>query len=249
MLSPSHLERFLLCLLIVTGLAQAQSAAQSLPKSITLSYEVLGSSASSATPLATVNYDPRTLNYVLASWTPPSLDSLKSTSSEPTSAPLLRILLPNGSATVASLSAFDNKLSQDINIWLSQENDEVVSASVISITPPPLTKEQELQQQKEERLKKRGKAVPSTKPKPKSKKTKTQDVAVAPAGPVVRVNLLVANDGVKPKLNSRKPVQVDAEGQEVVPEEQQEKSFFQKYWYILLAVAFVLMSSSGGGDK
>jgi len=247
MLSISRLGGLLFSLFVVTGLAQAQPAAQSFPKSVTLSYEQLGSSASSRTPLATVNYDPKTLKYNLASWTPPSVDSLKSTSIEPITAPLLRILLPNGSATVASLDAFDNNLSQDINIWLSQDNGEIVSASVTSIRPPPLTKEQELQRQKEERLKKRGKAVPSSKPIPKSKKSKTEDVAVASAGPVVRVNLLVAGEGVRPRLNSRKPVQVDAEGREVVPVEQQEKTFFQKYWYILIAVAFMVATSAGGG--
>lgn len=241
--------------LAVTAFSQAQSAAKSLPKSIFLSYEILGQKASTVSPLATVDYDPRTLQNVLSSWTPPSLDSLKSTSSEPASAPLLRVILPNGSTTIAGLNTFDTNLSQDINIWISQESGDVLSASVISITPPPLSKEEELQRQKEERLRKRGKPVPSSKPKPKSKKSKEKEkekkvVESVQAGPVVRVNLLVAEEGVKPQLTSRKPVQVDAEGREVVPEEQQEKTFFQKYWLALLAVAFVLVTSAGGGgDK
>ncbi|KAK5939858.1 hypothetical protein PMZ80_008240 [Knufia obscura] len=225
-----------------------QSTTKSYPKSITLSYELLGSSASAASPFAIVKYDPRSLDYTLTSWTPPSLESLQSTSQEPTSAPLLRVLLPNGSASVASLGTFDPKLSQNIDIWISQDSGEVVSASVGSITPPPLSEEEERLRQKEERLRKRGKAVPSSKPqpKPKSKKAKDAVVGETTAGPVVRVNLLVSGQGLAPKLNSRKPPQVDSEGREVVAEEQQEKTFLQKYWYILLALAFVLMSGGGG---
>lgn len=234
---------------IVAAQDAGQSTTKSFPKSITLSYELLGSSASVAQPFAIVGYDPKSLDYVLTSWTPPSQDSLTSTSQEPTSAPLLRVLLPNGSASVASLRTFDPKLSQNIDIWISQETGEVVSASVGSVTPPPLSEEEERMRQKEERLRKRGKAVPSSsaKPKPKSKKAKEVVVPERTAGPVVRVNLLISGQGPAPKLNSRKPPQVDAEGQEIVPEEQQEKTFLQKYWYILLALAFVLISGGGGG--
>ena len=235
---------------VTATLAQdaGQSTTKSYPKSITLSYELLGSSASTPSDFATVEYDPKTLDYVLTSWEPPTLDSLQSTSKEPTSAPLLRVLLPNGSASVASISTFDPKLSQNVDIWISQNDGEVVSASVGSITPPPLSEEEERQRQKEERLRKRGKAVPSTKPKPKPKSKKAKEVVVpeVKAGPVVRVNLLVAGQGPTPKLNTRKPPQVDAEGREVVQEEQQEKTFLQKYWYILLALAFVLISGGGG---
>ena len=225
-----------------------QSTTKSYPKSITLSYELLGSSASTAGPFATVEYDPKSLEYVLTQWNPPSLDSLQSTSQEPTSAPLLRVLLPNGSASVASIATFDPKLSQNVDIWISQDTGDVVSASVGSVTPPPLSKEEELQRQKEERLRKRGKAVTSSKPKttPKAKKVKEAVVAERSAGPVVRVNLRVSGQGPAPRLNSRKPVQVDAEGREVVQEEQQEKTFIQKYWYLGLALAFVLISGGGG---
>lgn len=244
--------------LALAGVALAQTnqqttSSKAYPKSVQLSYEILGSSGSSSQPLATVDYDPKSLESVLSSWTPPSIDTLQSTSQEPTSTPLLRILLPNGSATVASLGTFDTKLSQDIDIWVSLENGgEVVSASIRSITPPPLTAEEEQQRQKEERLRKRGKAIPTStaKPKPKSKSKKGKDAVVAAPnlGPVVRVNLLPVGHGPAPKLSSRQPPQIDAEGREVVPEEQQEKTFFQKYWYILLAVGFVLMSGGGGKE-
>lgn len=235
---------------VVLAQDAGQSTTKSYPKTITLAYELLGSSASAAGSFATVNYDPKSLDYVLTSWTPPSLDSLQSTSKDPTSAPLLRVLLPNGSASLASLATFDPRLSQNIDLWISQESGEVVSASVGSITPPPLSEEEERLRQKEERLRKRGKAVPSSKPKlkPKSKKEKAKDAVVGgiQAGPVVRVNLLISGHGPVPTLNTRKPPQVDAEGREVVQEEQQEKTFLQKYWYILLALAFVLVSGGGG---
>lgn len=244
--------RLLGSLAIVLTAAQAQEAGQGTikhAKSIALTYELLGSAGSSK-PLATVNYDPQSLDYVLASWTPPSLDSLKSTSKEPTSAPLIRVLLPGGGATIASLDSFDPKLSQNIDIWISRDTGEPVSASVGSITPPPLSQEEELQRQKEERLRKRGKAVPSSKPKPKSKSKKAQEALVPEkqAGPVVRVNLLLTGQGPAPKLISRKPPQVDAEGREVVEEEQPEKTFFQKYWFVFLGLAFLMMTSGGGGS-
>ena len=239
---------------VVLAQDAGQSTTKSYPKTITLAYELLGSAvadpASAAGRFATVQYDPRSLDYVLSSWTPPSLDSLQSTSKEPTSAPLLRVLLPNGSASVASLATFDPKLSQNIDLWISQESGGVVSASVGSITPPPLSEEEERLRQKEERLKKRGKAVPSSKPKPKpkSKQEKAKDVVVGEvqAGPVVRVNLFVLGQGPAPKLSTRMAPQVDAEGREVAQEEQQPKTFLQKYWYILLALAFVAISGGGG---
>ncbi|KAK5070025.1 hypothetical protein LTR51_007718 [Lithohypha guttulata] len=239
-------------LVALVSLAQAQDPAQSTikkyPKSILLSYEDLASSGMSRSPLARIEYDPRSLDYTLTSWTPPSVDSLQSTSQEPQSTPLIRVLLPEGGATVTSLGAFDPKLSQDIDLWISKDNGQVISASIRAITPPPLSKEEELQRQKEERLRKRGKAVSSTIPKPKSKKAKDAVVGEVTVGPVVKVNLLIAGQGPAPKLNSRKPAQVDAQGNEVVQEEQQEKTFLQKYWYLLLGLAFVLMSSAGGKE-
>lgn len=246
--SGTALAKLLMLSAVVLAQNAGQSTTKSYPKSLKLSYEPLGSSASAASPLAIIEYDPKNLDYVLTSWTPPSLDSLKSTSQEPTSAPLLRVLLPNGCTSIASLGTFDPKLSQNVDIWISQDNGEVVSASVGSITPPPLSEEEERLRQKEERLRKRGKAIPTSKSKPAPKAKKAKDVVVSAttAGPVVRVNLLVSGHGPAPKLNSRQPPQVDAEGREVVPEEQQEKTFLQKYWYILLALAFVLMSSGGG---
>lgn len=254
--------RYLTQFLALAGLVLAQETQQSTPprsypKSVQLSYELLGSSASSSQPLATVEYDPKTFESVLSSWTPPFIDTLQSTSQEPTSSPLLRVLLPNGSATVTGLAAFDTKLSQDIDIWISLENGgEVVSASVRSSTPPPLSAEEERQRQKEERLRKRGKTVPSPKakpkPKPKAKSTakKVKDAVVGEiqGGPQIRVNILPVGYGPTPKLNSRAPPQLDADGREIVPEEQQEKTFFQKYWFILLGIAFMLMTSGAGKE-
>jgi hypothetical protein len=248
-----------LCKSVLVGLAWCSTANAAekpkLPKSITLSYEVIGSSPSPVKPLATVFYDPKSLKYSLESWTPPSLDSLKSTTLEPTSSPLLRILLPNGSSTVTGLSTFDSSLKQTIDLWISAEADgSIFSASVTSISPPPLSAEEEHLRKKIERAKARGKPIPSApKPKPKKKssdKQATPDTeGVSQEGPV-KVNLIPAIAGPTPRLNSRKPAQVDADGNEIPAEdEQQEKSFFQKYWWIFLIAAVLTLGGGGGGEK
>ena len=224
-------------------------------KSITLSYELISSTPQSVKPLCTVFYEPKTLRYTLSSWTPPSVDDLRSTTPEPTSAPLLRILLPNGSSTVTSLTTFSNDLTQHVSLWLSSEPDgSIFSASVTSTTPPPLTAEEEQLRKKVERAKARGKPLPSA-PKPKPKKKSKKDdkpepvqEAVETDGPKVKVMLIPAKAGPTPKLGSKAAPQVDAEGNEVPQHEEQEKSFFQKYWWIF-AIAAVFAMTAGGGDK
>ena len=223
------------------------------PRSITLSYEVIGTSPSSVKPLATIFYDPRSLKYNVESWTPPSLDILKSTTPEPTSSPLLRILLPNGSSTVTSLSNFDDSFKQTIDLWISPEPEGTIfSASVTSVTPPPRSAEEERLKKKIERAKARGKPLPSaSKSKPK-KKSKDKQSPMEVEDPVqeatVKVNLIPAMAGPTPKLNSRKAPQVDAEGNEVpAADEQQEKSLFQKYWWVLGIAALLTLGGGGGG--
>jgi hypothetical protein len=244
-------------LLLLTWAVTASAAEKAnLPKSITLSYEVIGASTPSVKPLATIFYDPRSLKYSLESWTPPNLDSLKSTGAEPTSSPLLRILLPNGSSTVTGLSTFDFNFKQTIDLWIASEPDgSIFSASVTALTPPPLSAEEEQLQKKIERAKARGKPIPTArneKPKKKSKDKQIPMVVDDYSQDVkVKVNLIPATVGPTAKLNSRALPQVDAEGNEVpAQDEQQEKSIFQKYWWILLLVAFFTLSGgAGGGDK
>ena len=225
---------------------------KSFPSSIILSYELLTSSGA-AKPLAKIDYNPKSLAYTLSSWTPPldAVDTLQSTSQEPTSAPLVRVLLPNGSSSVTSLESFSSRFSQDINVWIHLDGS-VLSASVLSRTPPPVSAEEEALRQKEDRLRKRGKPVPS-RPKPtkaKAKKgEKPVEVREVEAGPVVKVNLLVAGEGPQPKWNTRAPVQIDADGKEIEPEQVVEKTFFQKYWYIILAIGFLIMSGGGAGGS
>lgn len=241
-------------LFLLTWVVAASAADKpKFPRSITLSYEVIGSSQSTVKPLATIFYDPRSLKYSLESWTPPSLDTLKSTTPEPTSSPLLRILLPNGSSTVTSLSNFDTSFKQTIDLWVSPEPEGTIfSASVISVTPPPLSAEEERLKKKIERAKARGKPLPSS-PKPRTKK-KTKDkqapieIEEAPQEGGVKVNLIPAMPAPTPKLMSRKPPQVDAEGNEVpAADEQQEKTFFQKYWWVLMIAAVLTLGGGGGG--
>ncbi len=189
-----------------------------LPNSITLSYEFL-SDTSSVKPLCTIFYDPKTLTHHLSSWTPPSTSSLRSTSTSPTSPPLLRILLPNGSSTITSLLTFSENLHQNIDLWLSSPSantdSTICSASITSLTPPPLTADEERQRQKAERAKARGKPLPSTTKSKKPKKPKKSDeVQSTPQdkptdqGPI-HINLIPVVAGPTPKLSSRAPPQVD----------------------------------------
>ena len=222
-------------------------------KSITLSYEIISPQPQAVKPLCTILYHPQNLRYTLSSWTPPSADDLKSASSEPTNAPLLRILLPNGSSTVTSLSTFANNLSQHISLWVSSDPDgSVFSASVTSTRPPPLSAEEEEYQRRVERAKARGKPIP-TRPKPAKKKVKKgetpkPEVQVEEPGPQIKVELIPVKPGPTPKLGSRPPPQLDAQGNEVPQEELQEKSFIQKYWWVL-AIAAVFTLTAGGGEK
>ena len=236
-------------LLFVSLLATVQAAddAAAYPKSVTLSYEVIGAEPSSVKPLATVFYNPATLKYTISSWTPASLETLQSTTPESTSSRLLRILLPNGSSTVTALSTFGNTLSQKVDLWLSSDADgSIYSASVTSSLPAPLTPEEERLASKIQRAKAKGKPIPSVKPTPKSKKikTETETEAERQKGPTVKINLIAPTPGPTAKLGSRKPAVIGSDGQEI-PAAQEEKSFFQKYWWMLL-IAGVLALSSGG---
>ncbi|ETI22314.1 hypothetical protein G647_06388 [Cladophialophora carrionii CBS 160.54] len=226
--------------------AAADAAASKLPNSVTLSYEVIGSS--SVKPLATVFYDPRTSKHTLSSWTPPDLESLQSTTPEPTSSKLLRILLPNGSSTMTTLDTFSDSVYKKIDLWISPDDGSVYSASVSSLSPPPLTPEEEHYQKKVARAKAKGRPIPPPPPIPKTKKAREEAAARAAMHEPIRVNLLTSSPGPSPVLATRAPPQVDAEGREVPQEEQQEKSFFQKYWWVFL-IATMLMITSGGGEK
>ncbi|KIW67284.1 hypothetical protein PV04_06549 [Phialophora macrospora] len=236
----------LLVLYACTVLAAVDPAAGKLPKSVTLSYEVIGSS--SVKPLATIFYDPRTSKHTLSSWTPPTLDSLQSTTPEPTSSKLLRILLPNGSSSITTLDTFSDNVYKKIDLWVSPDDGSVFSASVSSLSPPPLTPEEERHQKKVARAKAKGRPIPPPPPIPKTKKAREEAAARAALHQPIRVNLVTSSPGPSPVLATRAPPQVDAEGREISQEEQQEKSFFQKYWWVFL-IGTMLMMTSGGGEK
>ena len=240
---------FLLALLAVCASSVAaldDAAASKLPKSVTLSYEVLGSS--SVKPLVTVFYDPETQKHALSSWSPPSQDSLQSTTPEPTSSKLLRILLLNGSSTVTTLDTFSDNLHQKIDLWLSPDDGTVLSASVSSLSPPPLSLEEERYQKKVARAKAKGRPIPPPPPVPQTKKAREEAAARAAMHEPVKVNLVTSGPGPVPVLATRAPPQIDAEGREIPQDQQQEKSFFQKYWWVFL-IATMLMMTAGGGEK
>jgi hypothetical protein len=251
------LSRSLLALLAYLLLVNAADSKYA--STLLLSYEFV-SSPSKPSPLATINYDPKTLRYNLISWTPPSPDTLQSTSKEPTSSPLLRILTPTGSSTVTTLSTFSTDLKQHLNLYLTPNGLDLLSASVTSITPAPLSEEEAEYRRKVERAKARGKPIPKP-PKPEKPKKPKKG---APAAPVVaeqkplfddtpegepRVNLVVEQEAPKPKLLNRAAPVLDASGNEVVVPEAQEKTFFQKYWWVFLIGLVLTMGGGGGGDK
>lgn len=217
-----------------------------LPRSITLSYSILGADTN-IKPLVTVFYDPKSRKHSLSSWTPPELSAQKSTTPEPTSSRLVRIHLPNGSTTVTSLAAFSEDLHQKIDLWISPEDGSVFSASISSLSQPPLSAEEDRYRKKVARAKAKGKPIPARPPVPNTKKAREEAARQLALYEPVKLNIFTAEDGPAPILNSRPPPVVDAEGREVVQEEQQEKSFFQKYWWVFLAVAVLTMGA--GGDK
>ncbi|EXJ90451.1 hypothetical protein A1O1_03553 [Capronia coronata CBS 617.96] len=239
--------RSLLLLAASACVAVAGSDAGKLPNSVTLSYQLVG--VPSIEPLATFSYDPRSKKHALSSWTPPSLDSEKSTTPEPTSSRLLRILLPNGSATVTTLDTFSADVYQKIDLWVSPDDGSVFSASVSSVSPPPLTPDEERYQKKVARAKAKGKPIPPPPPIPNTKKAREEAAARAALHEPIKVNLLAAGPGPAPALTTRKPPQVDTEGREIAQEEQQEKSFFQKYWWVFVIVAVLSMGGGGGGGE
>lgn len=240
---------FLLALLAVCVChvcAVSEAAASKLPKSVTLSYEVIGSS--SVKPLVTVFYDPKASRHALSSWTPPPVDSLQSSTTGPTSSKLLRILLPNGSSTITTLDTFSEAVHKQIDLWISPEDGSVFSASVSSLSPPPLTSDEERYQKKVERAKAKGRPIPPPPPIPKTKKAREEAAKAAALHEPIKVKLITPGVGPSPVLATRAPPQVDSEGREVPQGEQQEKSFFQKYWWVFL-IATMVMMAGGGGEK
>jgi hypothetical protein len=219
----------------LAGLVSSASPSAAFPNSVTLSYEpVLDSS--SVKPLATIFYDPKTLKSSLSSWTPPVVDAQSMTPS-PISSKLLRILLPNGSSTLASLATFNSSLTQTISLHLSPNDGTVFSAFVSAAValPPPRS------------LKSKSKSKTKSSSKAKSK-SKAQPAPAAEDFANVRVELITPTPGPMPKLNSRKPTIIGPDGKEAPAEgEVPEKSFFQKYWWVFLLLTVVAMA--GSGDK
>lgn len=216
----------------LTSLASCAAPASSYPNSITISYEFVHDT-SSVKPLATIFYDPKTLKSTVSSWSPPSADS-QSTTPEPTSPQLLRILLPSGSSTLTSLATFNNSLTQTISLHLSPNNDATIFSASVSATVPLAPA-----------------APPSSSANSKSKsasKSKAQQAAAAEDLAKVQVELIPPTPGPVPKLNSRRPPVVGADGREAAAEEVPEKSFFQKYWWAFILISIVAMAGSGG-DK
>ena len=222
-----------LLLYTLTKVASSASSGANYPNSITLSYESVHDT-SSVKPLATIFYDPKSLKSTLSSWTPPSAE-IQSTTSEPTTPQLLRILLPNGSSTLTSLATFNNSLTQTVSLHISPNDATIFSASVAASVPIPPARTS--------KSKSKSKSKKAT-----TKKTKAetqQPAAVLEDFANVHVELIAPKAGPVPKLNSRKPPVVGADGKEVPAEEVPEKSFFQKYWWAFILISILAMAGSG----
>lgn len=217
-------------------------------KSVTLSYQLVNSADSAIKPLVTISYDPSAKKHSLSSWSPPSLDSQKSTSPEPTSSRLIRIILPNGSSTITTLDAFSEDFHQKIDLWISPDDGSVFSASVSPVSPPPLSPEEDRYRKKVARAKAKGKPIPARPPVPNTKKAREEAARQLALYEPIKVNLFVAQTGPVPTLNTRAPPQVDAEGREIAQDQQQEKTLFQKYWWVGLIV-IILTMGGGGAEK
>ncbi|KPI42379.1 uncharacterized protein AB675_9571 [Cyphellophora attinorum] len=257
---PSLIARA--ALLLLTSFAIPISAVDvKHPSTLVLSYEYVSSSTTSTpSQLAIINYDPKSLRYSLTSWTPPT-SAPDAKPDETTSTALLRILLPNGSSTVTTLSTFSTALKQHVNLYLSTDGT-ALSASVTSIKPAPPTPEEAAYQAKVARAKARGKPIP---PRPKPEKPKKPKKGTTPTAipvaqkPVVpeedipegqpRVVFVQEQPGPSPKLLSRAPPVVDADGNEVVRVVEAEKSFYQKYWWVIAGVVLMTLVGGGGGEK
>ena len=215
----------ILLFVLSLGGVTASTTASPFPNVIDLSYQFVQGS-SRPKPLAKVSYDPKTLRSSVSSWTPPNTDS-KFITSEPTSPQLLRILLPNGSSTLTRVATFNSSLTQTISLHLSPGDGTVYSASIsASLAAAPIH-------------------VSSSKSKAQPPKLKSTG---DPAKRDVQIQLIPPIPGPAPKLNSRKPPVIGADGKEITPEGAvPEKSFYQKYWWVFVLVA--VLALAGGGDK
>jgi hypothetical protein len=162
---------------------------------------------------------------------------------------------------VTTLSTFSTALKQNVNLYLATDGTPL-SASVTSTKPAPPTAEEAAYQAKVARAKARGKPIP---PRPKPEKPKKPKKGTVPTTiPVAQKPIVPAEDipegqprvvfvqeqsGPTPKLLSRAPPVVDADGNEVVRVVEAEKSFYQKYWWVIAGVVLMTLVGGGGGEK
>lgn len=181
-----------------------------LSTTVDVTYSQAGST-SKPRNLATILYDATSLQASIPSWTPPALSDKTLASSR-----LLSIHVPDGGASLTTLSTFNRTLQQVITLHIDVHGN-AYSVAISTLDPRSFP---EPAQNLQSRGRKQG-----TKPK----------VVVQPPTP-----------GPTVTLNHRKPVKIDESGKEIpTPDQEREKTFLQKYWWVFLIVTILALGGGG----
>ena len=208
----------------------------------------------SPSPLATINYDPNTLNTSVAAYSPPTdKDFAVSTPPIPGSVDLDTLVrvgfydtkagLSTWSGTVTHASSFNPKHQHQLSLSLYPDG-ELMSVSFNAFAENIDPREERRRQKREERQRKREEEAIAKGKEPMSKagraaKKKNEKKREQPMVEVVKMK-----PAPLPILN--KPVQIDANTGKV-PEPEQ-KTFLQKYWWaIAIFLVLQLVAGVGGG--
>lgn len=238
--------------LLAVLLQTSFGVAASLPNSVTIWSWPL--SASSPSPLATVNYDPISLNTSVAAYTPP-----KDLPLTPPPNPgtldldgLVRIGLYDSKAgasswngTITHASSFNPKHQHQLSLVLTSSG-QPLSVSFAAFAENIDPREERRRQKREERQRRREEEAKAKGKEPKSKagraSAKKKEESRKKEQPLVEVTK--QREGPLPVLN--KPVQLNSEGR---VEQKDEKTFLQKYWWaIAIFLVLQLLTAGGGGE-
>ncbi|KAL9083660.1 MAG: hypothetical protein Q9159_005669 [Coniocarpon cinnabarinum] len=203
-------------------------------------------SASSPSPLATLTYDPLTLNTTTTAYTPPVFLS----DSDSKSPEIVRVGFydpkvgaKSWSGTATSLASFNPQAQHLLSLTVDRDG-EPRSVSFHGFLSPLDPREERRRAKREERARKREEeAIAAGKvPKSKAGRNKQKKNDVKREQPMVEVTRM--KEGKRPTLN--KPVVVNEAGQ--VEGQGQEKTFLQKYWWAI-AIFLVVQLLAGGAGK
>ena len=233
--------RFAPLLATLCSLVAATPESSTLPRSFTLSY-TFAEDTSSIKPLATVFYNPLTLESQLSSWTPPA-----EAQADLPAQKIVRLTLPNGSSSLTSLATLNSTAYlQTLVLYTSPTGDGSIYSASIETNPVHMPTKEELREERQKRRNTERKEKRKTKEAAKKGVTvEERKIVEVGHGPGVTVKIVPPNEGAVPKLNSKRPP-VIVDGKEVMPEEVPEKTFLQKYWWVI--ALFGVLALSGGKE-